>query len=212
MANTKRKKINKKPQGPKKSYKNAILMLISFVLFAYSGLVLLYPSILGLIFSKKSFCDSVYSTSALITYIDKLEFQVTPTLDMIISIKGWDSKHIDKQNAFEAKEINIVTTPFSVFTRNFNIKSMEFRGVRLWEQITPEGENKLAYIARCFNPKDFGAEKITIKPSSATFKNFTILHEENRTTREEYIPSRVYSQYDVKKFIESKNLMNVKVK
>lgn len=210
--NKKIKKVVKKQKQEVKSYKNAILILISLVLFAYSGFVLLFPTILTMTFNKQKFCDSVYKTSGLVTNIDKIEFKMTPKLDMIITLRGWESKHIDNQNAFKTKEIDVVTTPFSIFTHNYNIKSMTFVGTQLWEQILPNGENKLAYIAKCFSPKDFGADKMTIKPSAVEFKGFTIVHENKNQTKEEYIRNKTFSLYEVKTFLKNKNLFNVVIK
>lgn len=204
------KKVAKKQEV--KSYKNAILILISLVLFAYSGFVLLFPTILTMTFNKQKFCNSVYKTTGLNTNIDKMEFKMTPNLDMVITVRGWDSKHIDNQNAFKAKEIEVVTTPFAIFTNDYKIKSMTFKGTQIWEQILPNGENKLAYIAKCFSPKDFGVDKITIKPSEVNFKSFTIIHENKNKTKEEYIRNKTYSLYEVKTFLKNKNLFNVVIK
>lgn len=209
------KKVRKRVKTPKKevkSYKNAILFLISLVLFAYSGFVLLFPAILTMTFNKQKFCDSVYKTSALVTNIDQVEFKMTPSLDMIITIRGWDSRHIDNQNAFKAKEIDIVTTPFAIFTQDYKIKSMDFKGIQIWDQILPTGVNKLAYIARCFSPKDFGVNQIKIQPSAVNFKSYTIIHERGQNSKEEYIRNKTYSLYEVKTFLMNQNLMNVVIK
>lgn len=210
--NRKIKKVVKKQKKEVKSYKNAILILISLVLFAYSGFVLLFPTILTMTFNKKKFCESVYKTSGLVTNIDKMEFKMTPKLDMIITVRNWESKHIDNQNAFKTKEIEVVTTPFAIFTNNYNIKSMRFVGTQLWEQILPNGNNKLAYIAKSFSPKDFGADKMTIKPSAVEFKGFTIVHEDKINTREEYIRNKTFSLYEVKTFLKNQNLFRVVIK
>lgn len=209
---TKKVKKVKKEKNEVKSYKNAILILISLVLFAYSGFVLLFPAILTATFNKQKFCESVYKTTALVTNIDQIEFKMTPTLDMIITARGWDSKHIDNQNAFKAKEISVVTNPMAIFTHDYNIKSIEFKGTQIWDQILPNGENKLDYVARCFSPKDFGIEKMSIKPSEAKFRGFTIIHERGQNSKEEYMRNKTYSLYEVKTFLMNKNLFNVVIK
>ena len=195
-----------------KSYKNTILIFISLIMFIYAGLVLLYPAILTMTFNKKAFCDSAYKTSALVTKLGKMEFKMTRNLNLVIIASDWESKHIDNQNAFKARTIEIVTTPFATLTNNYDVKSMRFEGTKIWEQILPDGNNKLAYIAKCFSPKDFGVKKITIKPSEVVFDNLTIIHEENKQTKEEYHRNKTYSEYEVKTFLMNQNLMDVVIK
>ena len=194
------------------SYKNTIMIFISLIMFIYAGLVLLYPAILTMTFNKKAFCQSAYKTSALVTTLDEMKFKMMPNLDLVITASGWESKHIDNQNAFRARTIEIVTTPFATFTNNYNIKSMKFEGAKIWEQILPNGKNKLAYIAKCFSPNDFGVDKITITPSEVIFDNFTIIHEANRQTKEEFHRNKTYSKYEVKTFLMNQNLKNVVIK
>lgn len=211
MAERKKIKKNNKENQPK-SYKNTILIFLSLIMFIYSGLVLLYPAILTMSFNKKAFCASAYKTSALVTTLGKMEFKMTPKLDLIITAKDWESKHIDNQNAFKARTIEVVTTPFATLTNNYNIKSMRFEGAKIWNQILPDGNNKLAYIAKCFSPKDFGVNKITIKPSEVKFDSFTIIHEINKGTKEEYHRTKTYSQYEVKTFLMNQKLLGVVIK
>ena len=211
MAKIEEMKKNINDKQPK-SYKNTILIFVSLIMFIYAGLVLLYPAILTMTFNKKAFCDSAYKTSALVTKLGKMEFKMTPNLNLIITASDWESKHIDNQNAFKARTIEIVTTPFATLTNNYDVKSMRFEGAKIWKQILPDGNNKLAYISKCFSPKDFGVKKITIKPSEVVFDNFTIIHEANKQTKEEYHRNKTYSAYEVKTFLMNQNLMNVVIK
>ena len=204
-----KRNINKKQQ---KSYKNTILIFISLIMFAYTGLVLLFPAILTMTFDKEAFCKNAYKTSALKTTLGKMEFKMTPKLDLVITMTDWESKHIDNQNAFKARTIEVVTTPFATLTNNYEIKSMRFEGAKIWNQILPNGNNKLAYIAKCFSPKDFGVEKITIKPSEVKFDSYTIIHEINKGTKEEYHRTKTYSQFEVKNFLMNQNLLNVVIR
>ena len=208
-----RKKIAKRnKENQPKSYKNTILIFLSLIMFIYTGLVLLYPAILTMTFNKKAFCASAYKTSALVTTVNKIEFKMTPSLDLVITANDWESKHIDQQNAFKARTIEIVTTPFATLTSNYDIKSIRFEGAKIWNQILPDGNNKLAYIAKCFSPKDFGVNRITIKPSEAKFDNFTIIHEINKGSKEEYHRTKTYSQFEVKNFLMNQNMLGVVIK
>ena len=184
-----KRKIKKKKEAPKvTSYKNCILMIVSLILFLYAGFIGLYPAILTWTFNYDKFSDSVYKTTALVT------------------------THFDKQNAFEATEIKVKTTPFAIFTKDFQIKSMEITGAKLWEQFLPSGENKLAYIPKSFYAKPFGAKVITIRPSAVDFNSFTIVHQRSSGVKEEYIRKKSYSLYEVKNFLMNKNIVDVVIK
>ncbi|MBQ8887430.1 MAG: hypothetical protein IJY61_07000 [Candidatus Gastranaerophilales bacterium] len=208
-----KRKIKKKKEAPKvTSYKNCILMIVSLILFLYAGFIGLYPAILTWTFNYDKFSDSVYKTTALVTKVHKMEFSMTPTFDMIITANNWVSTHFDKQNAFEATEIKVKTTPFAIFTKDFQIKSMEITGAKLWEQFLPSGENKLAYIPKSFYAKPFGAKVITIRPSAVDFNSFTIVHQRSSGVKEEYIRKKSYSLYEVKNFLMNKNIVDVVIK
>lgn len=206
------KKLRPQKQKSVSSYKNCILMLLSFVLFLYAGFIGLYPAILTWTFNYEKFYDSVYKTTALVTKVHKMEFSMTPSADMIITAYNWDSKHIDEQNAFEATEIKIKTTPFAIFTKDFQIKSMEIVNAKLWDQLLPSGENKLAYIPKSFYAKPFGAKVITIRPSGLDINGLTIIHQRKAGVTEEYTRKKSYSLYEVKTFLENKNIGDVVIK
>ena len=211
MATKKRLKKRVKKTQPM-SYKNTIMIFISLIMFIYVGLVLLYPAILTMTFNKKAFCQSAYKTSALVTNLGEMKFKITPSLNLVITASDWESKHIDNQNAFKARTIEIVTTPFATLTNNYDIKSMKFEGAKIWHQTLPNGQNKLAYISKCFSPKDFGVNKLTIKPTEVQFNNFTMIDEDNNQTKEQFYRNKTYSAYEVKTFLMNQNLMDVVIK
>ena len=194
------------------SYKNCILIIVSLILFLYAGFIGLYPAILTWTFNYDKFYDSVYKTTALVTKVHKMEFSMSPTFDMTITANNWVSTHIDNQNAFDATEIKITTTPFAIFTKDFKIKSMKITGGKIWDQILPSGENKLAYIPKVFNAKPFGAKVITIRPSAVDFDSFTIVRMRPSGVTEEYTRKKTYSLYEVKTFLTNQNIVDVVIK
>ena len=80
-----------------KEHKNAILILVAIVLFAYAAILSVYPSFLKATFNISKFEEKVYKASSLITTIDNIDFKVKPNFDLYISIYKWSSKYVDYQ-------------------------------------------------------------------------------------------------------------------
>ena len=89
---------------------------------------------------------------------------------------------------------------------------MEINGAKIWDQILPSGENKLAYIPKVFRAKPYGAKVIKIRPSAVDFKSFTIVHQRPSGVTEEYMRKKSYSLFEVKSYLTNKNIVDVVIK
>ncbi len=207
----KKKVVHKSEKSAPKSYKNVILLFIAFILFAYAGFISIYPKILTKTFDIDGFTQKVYTTTGLVTNIGGIDFKVKPNLDMVITLNNWSSKHLDNQECFDAGKIEITTGPFSIFTKNFNIKDMEVKNVKYFDQTYNTGENKLQYLSD-MNFSQFGVEKVVIDPSPVRVKNFKITYIEPTQHRENKRDSVKYSRSDVRNFLQTMTFKNVVVK
>ena len=207
----KKKAVHKSEKTAPKSYRNVVMLFIAFVLFAYAGFISIYPKILTSTFNIEDFTRKVYTTTGLITTIGDVEFKVKPDLDMVITFTNWNSKHLDEQECFEAGKIEITTNPFSIFTKNFDIKEMEVKNVKYFDQIYNTGENKLHYLSD-MNFSQFGADKVTVSPGPVHVKNFKITYIEPTQHRENKRDSVKYSRSDVRNFLQTQTFKNVIVK
>lgn len=193
-------------------YKNTVLIVLSIIFFAYAGFISIFPAILSNSFNIDEFEQKVFDSTSLVTSVDSVEYKIKPNFDTLISLRNWSSKYIDDQDCFDASLIEITTTPFAIFTKNFKIKQLYLKNVRYSNQTFENGENKLAFLPGAFNSEKFGAKKITIVPGPVKVKNFRIKdiapgYYKERNQREAF-----YSEHEVRAFLSDKYFSHVVIK
>ncbi|MBQ9245344.1 hypothetical protein IJ182_03655 [bacterium] len=193
-------------------HRNAILILVSLVLFIYAGFISIYPAFLSKTFNKNAFEKKAEEATGLKTHLDSIEFKIKPNMDMVITIGNWSSKYVDDQDCFAAGRIDITTNPGSIITKNFKIKELDLNNVKYSNQVFENGQNKLAYLPGSFNPKPFGASKVTIAAGPVKAKNFTIVNIGPNYYREDKRSISKYSRADVRSFLSSQKFKNVNIK
>lgn len=195
-----------------KEHKNAILLLVAIVLFAYAGLLSVYPALLRATFNIPKFEEKVYNSTSLVTTLDSIDFKVHPNLTLDISLVKWSSKYVDYQDCFDAGSIEISTNLFAPITKNYNIKQMSLNNVMFSNQLLPEGVNKLAFLPPTLKSEPFGASKIKVKVGPVTVKNFTIKYIAPEYYKENKRNLVQYSREDVLEFLQKRNFARVEIK
>ena len=193
-------------------HKNAILIVVAVILFIYAGFISIFPSILTKSFNIDQFEQKVYDATSLVTTVDTVEYKIKPNFDTIITLKNWSSKYIDEQDCFDARLIQITTTPAALFTKTFKIKDLYLKNVKYSDQTLPEGMNKLAYLPGSFNSKVFGANKITVIVGPVRVKNFNKVHIAPNVYQENNQREVKYSTSEVKQFLSQFNFAHVNIK
>ena len=100
----------------------------------------------------------------------------------------------------------------SLFTKNFNIKSMYLKNIVYKDQILPDGTNKIAFLPEAFNSELFGAKKITIVPGPVRVKNFKIVYIGPKSYKEQSYREKTYDKSEVKDFLSSFTFSHVEIK
>jgi hypothetical protein len=196
-----------------KEHRNAILILISVILFIYAGLLSIYPAFLKSTFNVTKFEEKVYRATSLVTTIDSVDFKVKPNFDLYIYLYKWSSKYVDDQDCFDAGYIEITTGLFAPITKKFKIKNMTLKNVVFSNQLLmPENVNKLSYLPEAINPGEFGAKKFVVTPGPVTVKNFTIKYIAPNYYKENKRNLVEYSKNDVKEFLQKRNFKRVEIK
>ena len=194
-------------------YKNALLVLVSILLFAYAGFITIVPAVKTNSFNIDKFEQQVFDATSLVTTLDSVNFEIKPNLKTIITVKNLSLKYIDAQPLFDAAHIEIETTPAALFTNNYEIKSIYFKRTWYADQILPNKENKIAFLPGAFNSKVFGANNITIKPNGpAKFKNLKLTYVTPTTYKEKNLRETSFTKEEVKSFLSSFEYSHVKIK
>ncbi len=193
-------------------YKNTLLIFIAVILLAYAGFISIFPAILTKTFNIDEFEQKIYDATSIVTTVDNVEYKILPNLKTIIILRNWSSKYIDEQSLFDARYIEIITTPMSLFTKNFNIKSMYLKNIVYKDQVLSDGTNKIAFLPEAFNSELFGARKITITPGPVRVKNFKIVHIGPKSYKEKTYREKTYDRQEVRDFLSSFDFSHVDIK
>lgn len=193
-------------------YKNTVLIIVSILFLAYAGFISLFPAILTSSFNIDKFEQQVFDATSLITTVDTVEYKIKPNFDTVITLRNWSSKYIDDQDCFDARLIEITTTPAAIFSKTFKIKQLYLKNVKFANQTLPTGENKLAFLPGTFNSEVFGAKKITVIPGPVKVKNFRIKDIAPRYYKERNQREAFYSEQDVRSFLSDKYFSHVEIK
>ena len=193
-------------------YKNAIFVLVSLILFGYAGFISIVPMVKTNTFDIDKFEQQVFDATSLVTTVDSVDYKIKPNLETTITVKNLSLKYIDAQPLFDAKHIEIKTTPAALFTPNYKIKSIYFKRAWYADQILPNKENKIAFLPGAFNSEIFGAKKITVEPGPAKFKDLKVTYVTPTTYKEKNLREVSFTKSEVESFLKSFHYSHVKIK
>lgn len=193
-------------------YKNAILIIISFIMLLYSGFVLITPVILNKTFDIDKFEEKVYKSTSLITTLDYINFKIQPNFNVEIVVRNLSMKYIDYQPMFDAGRIHIVASPSIIFGRNYDIKSLSMKNVWYADQILPDGNNKIAFLPSAFDTNVFGKKSITVSPSDIDIKHLKVTYVTPKTYKEQNFRTKDFTKQEVYDFLNSLVFSHVKIK
>ena len=161
-----------------------------------------------------NFEQKVHESTTLTTHLDSIDFKMTPSLNLIITITNWNSKYVYEveQDCFEAAVIQLTTNAFAPITKHFTIKDLYLNKVIFSNQLLPEGVNKLSFLPQSFSPVSFGAKKVTVTPGPVTVKNFTIKYIAPNFYNEKIRREVKYTKAEVKEFLQNRGFTNVIIK
>ncbi len=195
-----------------KEHKNAILIIISVILLIYAGFISIFPALLTKSFNLEQFEQKIYDATSLVTKVGSIEYKIKPNLDMVITLRNWSSKYVDDQDCFDARYIELTTTPFAIFNGQYNIKDLYLKNVKYSGQTLPDGNDKLAFLPGAFNSELFGHNNIVIVPGPVRIKNYTNIHIWPNTSKEDTQENVSYSKEEVKSFLSQFTFSHVIIK
>ncbi len=193
-------------------YKNAILIIVAVILIAYACFISIVPAIATNSFNIEKFQEKCYEASSLITTVGSVRYQVKPNFTTYIYVENLSLQYIDKQPLFDAKHIEIETTPSALFGSNFNLKNIYMKNVKYEDQILPNNENKLAFLPGAFTTKPFGKNSITVTPCPIQIKNLTLRYIGPTSFRENIYKETSFTKGEVKDFLSPLYFSHVKIK
>ncbi|MBE7705250.1 MAG: hypothetical protein E7Z90_05500 [Cyanobacteria bacterium SIG29] len=193
-------------------YKNAILIIISFIMLLYSGFVLITPVILNKTFDIDKFEEKVYKSTSLITTLDYIDFKIKPNFNVEIVVRNLSMKYIDYQPMFDAGRIHIVASPSIIFGNKYDIKSLSMKNVWYADQILPDGKNKIAFLPSAFDTNVFGKKSITVSPSDIDIKHLKVTYVTPKTYKEQNFRTKEFTEQEVYEFLNSLTFSHVKIK
>lgn len=196
-------------------YKNVLLIIISLILFAYAGFISIFPSIKTNSFNIDQFEQKTLRATGLNVTLASINFKIQPNLTTIITIRDLIAQYPDQQPLLTAKYVEITTTPSSLFSNNYDIKSLYLKNVKYDDQILPSGENKIAYLPSSFEPSFYGPKKITVKVNGPLrIKNLDTIYTISTPYRFKKESQRefTYSKEELKSFLQSLNFVNAEIK
>ncbi len=193
-------------------YKNTLMIFVSLVLFAYASLISIVPSCMTNSFDIDKFEQKVFDATSLITTVDTVEYKVAPNLKTTITVKNLSLKYIDYQPLFDARQIKIETSIAALFGKSFDIKKIDFKGVKYADQILPSGENKIAFLPSAFNSEIFGAKSISVTPGPAKIRDLKVTYVTPTTYAEKSFREKSFSKAEVALFLKSFDYSHVVIK
>ncbi len=197
------------------NYKNAILIIISIILFIYAGFISIFPSFYTKHFNINDFTQKMLPAAGLNVTFDDIDVKIRPNFKTIIKLKELQIFYPDNQPLFRARTAELITTPSSIISKKFIIKKLTLHNVKYEDQILPSGENKLAFLPSTFNPSVFKTKKITVIPQGNVYVkglNIGYTVAEPYSYKKEDLREAEYSADQVKTFLKSLNFNNVVIK
>ena len=76
-------------------YKNTVLMLVSLLFFAYAALISIVPSAKTSSFNTDEFEKKFEEATSLVTTVDSVRYEITPSLKTKIRVRNLSLKYVD---------------------------------------------------------------------------------------------------------------------
>ena len=193
-------------------YKNTVLMLIAFILIAYAVLISIVPSMKTSSFNTEEFEKKFEEATSLVTSVDTVRYEVTPTLKTKIKIRNLSLKYIDNQPLLDVRHAELTSGLGALFGSSYKIHSLVVKGVKYSDQVLPNGENKIAFLPLAFDAKKFGRKSISITPGPVIIKDYKVQYITPTTFSKKDQDIVEYTKDEVDDFLNSFNYSSVKIK
>ena len=195
-------------------YKNAILILISIVLFSYAAFISIIPSLIASTVNKNKLLANYSAATGLNVSYQKALLKISPTFDTTITVFDLNVEFPDEQPVLSADIVELNTTPAAVFGKTIKIKNLYMKHVKYDDLVLPDGTNKLAYLPAVIDPKYIGKKGLTIIPGPTRIKNIDVSY----TTTNPYsyktqnINEINMTDTELKEFLQSLDLKHINIK
>lgn len=195
-------------------HRNLILILLSVVLFAYAIVIGIIPSVMTKSFNKETFQQKLTEALGLNASIGTYTVIVKPNFETLITITELKVEFPDEQPVFKAKSAELTTDLSSLFTNTYKIKKLDLKFVKYDDLILPDGNNKIAYLPARITPKPFGPNSVTIISGPVFAKDIEVSYTKTLpySYKKENYRQLSYTKDQVRSFLTSLNLHNIKIK
>ena len=193
-------------------YKNTVMMLIAFVLIAYAVLISVIPSMKTSSFNTEEFEKKFEEATSLVTSVDTVRYEVTPSLKTKIKVRNLSLKYVDNQPLLFVRHAELTAGIGALFGTGYNIHSLVAKGVKYNDQVLPSGENKIAFLPLAFDSKKFGHKSISIKPGPVLIKDYKVEYVTPTTFSKQEHDVMEYTKDEVDDFLSSFDYSSVKIK
>lgn len=187
-------------------------MLISFILISYAVLISIVPSMKTSSFNTEEFEKKFEEATSLVTSVDVVRYEVTPTLKTKIKIRNLSLKYIDNQPLLDVRHAELTAGLGALFGKGYKIHSLIAKGVKYSDQILPSDENKIAFLPLAFDSKKFGHKSISIVPGPVVIKDYKIDYITPTTFAKKEYDVLEYTTDEVDDFLRSFDYSTVKIK
>lgn len=197
----------------KQILRNFAMIASAILLIAYALTISLIPYIYTITFDNSDFERKIQESTSFIADTGKLTYKIKPNLHAIITMDNINLKWVGDQELFSAKTLEMETNnPFCVFTKHFDIKTMTLKNGHYYDQILPEGKNKLYSFVEGSTAAPFGVKKLIIKPGNLKVKNYKVHYTSPETYNEESIKEHIFSKTELKEFLKGQNFSFAEIK
>lgn len=193
-------------------YKNTVMMLLSFILIAYAVLISIVPSMKTSSFNTEEFEKKFENATSLVTSVDTVRYEVTPTLKTKIKIRNLSLKYVDHQPLLDVRHAELTAGLGALFGSGYKIHSLVAKGVKYSDQILPSGENKIAFLPASFDSNKFGHRSISIVPGPVLLKDYKVEYITPTTYAKKEYDVIEYTTDEVADFLNSFDYFSVKIK
>ena len=195
-------------------YKNALLICLSVVLFAYAAVIGFIPWLLNNTFDLNKFEEKISKATNMNVTLNYINFKMSPSFKTTILVRDLTARYPDDQPLLDVKFAEIVTNAGILFSNNYDIKSLTLKNVVYDDQILPEGGNKLECLPTSLDPKPFGKSKITIVPGNLKIKNLTVNYTVGNpySYKTRFFREKSISRTEQLSLLQKQNFINVKFK
>ena len=193
-------------------YKNTVLLLVSLLFFAYAAMISIVPSMKTSSFNTEEFEKKFEEATSLVTSVDSVRYEVTPTLKTKIKVRNLSLKYVDYQPLLDVRHAELTAGIGALFGTKYDIKSLSLKGVKYSDQILPSGDNKIAFLPLAFDSTKFGHKSIAVSPGPVVIKDYKIDYITPTTFAQKKYDIMEYSKDEVEDFLKSFDYAHVKIK